>query len=108
MDLTPLANLGEFVGGVAVLVTLIWVFRNFENYQYYVEKGLLDRGVYEGYFNTMKDTLRSSFVQGWWAVQRESYGPAFRTLVDRLLDGAPGSGSVWESVANLSLGSPRS
>ena len=75
-------------------------FRNFENYQYQVENGLLDRGVYEGYHNTLVDMFNIPFVREWWPAQRNGCGPVFREAVDRIADRARDTDSVWKTIAD--------
>ncbi len=70
------------------------IFRTWENVFYQAEHGLLDRDVYEGYRNTLADTLRVPFVRDWWPTQREGYGPAFGSFVDRLVGESKGEKAV--------------
>ncbi len=80
------------------------VFRNFENYHYQVENDLLDRGVYEGYHNTLVDFLKIPFFREWWPAQRSGYGPVFREAVDRIAEDSRDAESVWKTIADAKSG----
>ena len=77
-------------------------FRQYENYAYQADQGLLDPRVYQGYFSVMAESLRVAFIREWWEGAKGGYGPEFREQVDRIVAESEASSSAFTAIATPS------
>ena len=97
MDLTQLANLGEFIGGVAVLMWVVVAFFHGVDAMYlrYLE-GVISPEAWSPQERIVTGLLRSPFTRRWWATgQSQAFSDRFRAFVDEKLSGSL-EGPHWQ------------
>ena len=85
MDLTQLANLGEFIGGVAVLMTLVYLAVQRAGPHRYLE-GVVSKEMWTPHERIVMGLLRAPFTRKWWATEQNlAYTDRFRAFVNQRL-----------------------
>jgi hypothetical protein len=72
-------------------------FRGIESMVIQHSRGLVSDDLLSGFRTVLESNLHLSVVQQWWSGERSTFDPAFRTLVDELLEASPageGGGGV--------------
>ena len=106
MDLNQLANLGEFIGGVAVLVTLIYLAAQVrsgarERKASSMREATREMGschVWTGFMMQLRDIAAYPGIQAWWKTRSHWYGEGFRAFVQTQM-GADNQPSMYGEQA---------
>lgn len=65
---------------------LTGLFRNYENFWFQYQSGVMDEDMWQGICNAMLGYYRMPYVRQWWAERSSIFSPKFAEFLDRLAE----------------------
>jgi hypothetical protein len=61
-------------------------FRGIENAYFQHQRGMISTEAFRAYDALLRTNIRLGVVGNWWFLERQTFAPGFREIVDRLMD----------------------